>query len=163
MERVRRRGDEHGRAAINDRSESLGGGLRAAANRQRAELARALPTRPRADEWPDEKANRRDPGVDTGRFKDNFPALGPPIPRILGIEPVHRFARGAGSLVHPNVAFRRKSKIAAEQRMKRLVFDEFAFAGEGQVAQLFERLDAFKIHAGKFIAVKFVRRQDSAH
>ena len=46
--------------------------------------------------------------------------------------------------------------------MKRLIFDEFAFAGERQAAQLFERLDVFKIHAGKFIAVKLVRRQDSA-
>ena len=47
--------------------------------------------------------------------------------------------------------------------MERLVFDEFAFVGEWEVSQLFERIDAFKIHAGKFIAVKFVRRQDSAH
>jgi len=164
MERVRRRGDEHGRAAINDRSESLGGGLRAAANRQRAELARALPTRPKADEGPERKSKIDViAGADTGRFKDNFPALRPPIPRLLGVEPVHRFARGAGSLVHPNVAFRGESKIAAERRMKRLVFDQFAFAGEGQASQLFERIEMFKIHTGKFIAVKFVRRQDSVH
>ena len=47
--------------------------------------------------------------------------------------------------------------------MKRLCFDEFAFAGEGQASQLFEWIEMFKIHAGKFIAVKFVGRQDSAH
>ncbi len=164
MERVRRRGDEHGRAVINDRSESLGGGLRAAGNRQRAELARAFPSRPKADERPEGKCEiDAIAGADTGRFKDKFPALRPPIPRLLGIEPVHRFAGGAGSLVHPNVAFRGKSKIAAERRMKRLVFDQFAFAGEGQVSQLFERIDVFKIHAGKFVAIKLVRRQDSAH
>ena len=52
--------------------------------------------------------------------------------------------------MHPNVAFRRKSKIAAERRMKRFwSLTNSLFAGEGQVAQLFERLDAFKIHAGE--------------
>ena len=58
---------------------------------------------PKADEGSERKGKiDAIAGVDTGRFKDNFPALRPPIPRFLGIEPINRFARGAGSLMHPN-------------------------------------------------------------
>ena len=49
--------DKHGRAAIDDRSQSLRGGLRAAANRQRAESLRA-PSQPaqKPMKGPNEKA-----------------------------------------------------------------------------------------------------------
>jgi hypothetical protein len=43
--------------------------------------------------------------------------------------------------------------------MALLVLDQLALGREWQVSQLFERIDAFKIHAGIFAAVKFIRRQ----
>src|SRR5205085_10171061 len=99
----------------------------AAGNGQRAQRAGALEARPEADEEPErEREIDAVAGPEPRAREDEAPAVRPPLPRGLRVQPPQRRSRRPGRLMHARVALERVGQVRAERRMRGLVVDEVA-------------------------------------
>ena len=131
MQRIRRRAHERRRAqrlhGVEPR-ERVGA---AAGNGQRAQRAGALEARPEADEEPErEREIDAVAGPEPRAREDEAPAVRPPLPRGLRVQPPQRRSRRPGRLMHAHVALERIGQVRAERWMRPLVLDQFGFGGK---------------------------------
>ena len=108
VERVGRRADQHRHTEGFHPGQAGGRILTATGNRQRAERARTFEARPEPDEEAERERNEDTVGRPDARAPQHeAPAAGPPLPRLLGVEPPERRPARPRRLVDADVALQR--------------------------------------------------------
>src|SRR5207247_9380277 len=101
----------------------------------------ALEARPEADEEPErEREIDAVAGPEPRAREDEAPAVRPPLPRGLGVQPPQRRSRRPGRLMHAHVALERVGPVRAERRMRGLIVDEVALRRARQSLEVLPRL-----------------------
>jgi hypothetical protein len=139
---VGRRAAEHGGAGFAHQLQALLRIAAAAGNHHRADLPRALDCGPEADEGTEGEGHEQAVGSrHPGAGKHVAPAAPPPVPGLVGVHHLERYAGGARGLVHAHVSFDRVGQVAAEGTVGRLVGHQFSLFGQGQARQVVQGAD----------------------
>src|SRR5919108_507766 len=108
---------------------------------------------------PDEEAEGKGkiaaiPRPNAGARQDEAPAVRPPVPRGLRLQPANGLAARPGGLVHADVALERIREVGAEGRVRRLIFDEVGLAQQRKPAEV--------VPAGKIFGAREAGRSPAA-